>query len=259
MADEADGDARIVDDGDPAGRHLARVQPVHGALAGIAADHFRVRQVGAVDLALAVVVALHRRAGAGDRRGAEAEARAEIGAGEAAGGGKHQAAQPPVGAGAAGVGDAGNGAGGILGGERGLGQFVGRGNGGVEQIEVGEAGGQRLRLGQPGEAVLGRDLGHGDGALGELGRIGQHVGGDGRRAPADEGTQREVVALGAAGLLDLAEAHVDRQRNAAHADRIGGVGAGLLRGGNQALGALGQVGLVEYLGHGLSLAIGCAA
>ena len=249
MSDEADGDARVVDDSDTAGCHLARVQPMHGTLAGIAADDFRVRQVGPVDLALAVIVALHPRAGAGNRRSAEAEARTEIGAGEAAGGGQHQAAQSPVGAGAAGIGDAGHGTGGILGGQRGFGELVGRGNGGVEQIEVGEAGGERLRLGQSRETILGRDLGHGDGALGEFRRIGQHIGGNGRRAPADEGTQREIVALGAAGLLDLAETHVDRQRYAAHADRIGRIGPRFARRGNQALGALGQVGLVEYLGH----------
>ena len=57
----------------------------------------------------------------------------------------------------------------------------------------------------------------------------------------------------AAGLLDLAEADLDGERDAAHADRVGGIGAGALRRLDEAGGAVGQVGLVEDCGHGSGL------
>ena len=69
------------------------------------------------------------------------------------------------------------------------------------------------------------------------------------RPLADKDAEREVVALRPPRLLDLAEAHVDAERNAAHANRVGGIGAGLARSLDEARGAVGQIGLVEDFGH----------
>ena len=108
---------------------------------------------------------------------------------------------------------------------------------------------QALGIGEAGIGVLRRDAGHGDGPLGKLGRIGEDVGGDGREAAADKDAEGEIVALGAAGLLDLAEAHLDGERHAADADRVGRIGAGLAGGLDEADGAVGEVFLVEDGGH----------
>ena len=172
-----------------------------------------------------------------------------MGAGEAGGCGKHEAAQRPAGAGAAGIADPGHGACRILQRHRRGGEIVGRRQIGVDQVEIGKFGCQPVGIGKAGKTVLGRDLGHGNGALGQFGGIGQHVRRHGGRPLADEGAQREIVALGTAGLLDLAEADIDRHGDAAHADGVGGVGAGPLGRRNEALGPLGEVGLVEHLGH----------
>ena len=53
-------------------RHLARIEPLHRALAGAFADLFRVEQVVGADRGRVIVVALHAGAGAGEHRGADA-------------------------------------------------------------------------------------------------------------------------------------------------------------------------------------------
>ena len=67
MADERAGDARVEDDRHAPGRHLARIEPAHGALAGRAADQLRRREVGGMDRGGEIVVLLHAGAFAGDR------------------------------------------------------------------------------------------------------------------------------------------------------------------------------------------------
>ena len=81
------------------------------------------------------------------------------------------------------------------------------------------------------------------------------VGRDRRLLVADQDAQADIVAFGALRFLDRAVAHVDRQRDRAHGDRVGLVGAGAPRRGDQALGEIGEGGLIEQRGH-LRLAIG---
>ena len=92
MADEARRDAWVVDDGALAGRDLPRIEAADGPLARLAPDLGREAELGAMRLDLAFVVTLHGGAFAGDRRGGQAEARGEIGAGETMRGRQHQPA-----------------------------------------------------------------------------------------------------------------------------------------------------------------------
>ena len=69
-------------------------------------------------------------------------------------------------------------------------------------------------------------------------------------AGADERAQPHVVAFGALGFLDSALAHLDRERDRTHGERVGGVRAGTARGRDQPFGEIGQRGLVEERGHG---------
>ena len=62
------------------------------------------------------------------------------------------------------------------------------------------------------------------------------VGRDHRLALADQHAQADIVAFGALGFLDAAVAHLDALRDAAHRDRVGGIGAGALGGLDQPLG-----------------------
>ena len=120
----------------------------------------------------------------------------------------------------------------------------------VEEIQVWERPGEPFGGGEAGIAVLRRDLGHRDGPRGQFVGVGQDIGGDGGEAAAGEDAKVEVVALGAARFLDLAEANLDRHRHATHADRIGGVGAGALRRLDKTGGAVEEILLVELGGHG---------
>ena len=134
-----------------------------------------------------------------------------------------------------------------LGFARALFQHVDVGHVGIEQIESREVARQQRRIGEPGEAVVGRGARHGDRALGESGDAVavEIVGRDHRLLPADEDAQADVVAFGALRFLDRAVAHLDRQRHAAHGDRVGLVGAGALGGGDETFGEIGEGGLVE--------------
>ena len=122
---------------------------------------------------------------------------------------------------------------------------------GIEQIEIGKVAGEQRRIGESGEFVLRRGARHGDGALGQ--RIDavalDVVGRDRRLLVADQHAQADVVAFGALRFLDRAVAHVDRQRHRAHRDRIGLVGAGAPRRGDEAVGEIGEGGLIEERGH----------
>ena len=50
-------------------------------------------------------------------------------------------------------------------------------------------------------------------------------------------------------FLDGAVAHLDRERDAAHGDGVGRVGAGAPGGGDQAFGEIGEGGLIEERRH----------
>ena len=123
---------------------------------------------------------------------------------------------------------------------------------GIEQIEIGNIARQLGRVGQAGEAILGRDPRHRDGALGQLRRRRALMSlvdttawrlPTSTRSPTSSPSERSR-------FLDLAVAHLDRQRHRAHRDRIGGIGAGAARGRHQALGEIGERGLIEQGGHG---------
>ena len=117
----------------------------------------------------------------------------------------------------------------------------------IDQVEIGKRVRQQRGVGEAGVLVLRRDARHRDRALGE--RIGaialQVVGRDDRLLAPDQHAQADVVALGALGLLDVAVAHLDRERHRAHRDRVGRVGAGLARGRDQAFGKRDERGLIE--------------
>ena len=136
-------------------------------------------------------------------------------------------------------------------------QHVDAGHGGIEQIEIGKGVREQSRVGEAGELVVGRSARHGDGAFGQrIEAVAVEVVGRNRRLlMADQDAQADVVALGALQFLDRAVAHLDRKRDRAHGDRIGLVGAGAPRGADEALGKIGEGGLVEQRGH-LRLAIG---
>ncbi len=94
---------------------------------------------------------------------------------------------------------------------------------------------QQRRIGEAGEAVLGRGARHGHRALGQRREAVavEIVGRDHRLLLADQDAQPEIVAFGALQFLDGAVAHLDRQRHAAHGDRVGLVGAGALGRGDE--------------------------
>ena len=92
MRHQRAGDARIEHHRHLARRHLARIEPRDGALAGAAADFVRAFQIARMAHAGIIVVALHAGAFAGDRRHRHAVAGAEIGAAEAVARHQHHAA-----------------------------------------------------------------------------------------------------------------------------------------------------------------------
>ena len=135
MRDQAARDARIEHDRNASSRHLARAEPLDGALAGIAADLGRVAQIGGIDRAGEIVVALHLRAGAADHRDADPVARPGIAAGEPVRGDERDPRAPPAGLGALGIGDAFDRERGLLGRPGALDQGLGIRLLGVEHVE----------------------------------------------------------------------------------------------------------------------------
>ena len=164
---------------------------------------------------------------------------------------QHHAADPGRGRGPCRFGDAGNGERGGFRLARARFEHVDRRHVGIEQIERGKRARQQRRVGKSGEAILGRGARHGERALGQrVEAVGRNVvGGDHRLLAADENAQAHVVAFGALRFLDGAVAHIDRERYAAHGDRVGRIGAGTPRGGDQTFGEIGKGGLVEKRRH----------
>lgn len=121
----------------------------------------------------------------------------------------------------------------------------------IEQIEVRKLARQQCRIGEPGKLIFRRHARHGDSAFGK--RIEavalDVVGRDRGLLMADQHAQADVVALGALQFLDGAVAHVDGERDRAHGDGIGLVGAGAACGGNKSFSKFGEGGLIEERGH----------
>ena len=117
----------------------------------------------------------------------------------------------------------------------------------IDKIEIGKFVGEDIRVREAGIFVLGRDACHCDRAFGERIRAiaVEIVGGHNGLALSDQDTQAHVVALGAFAFLDLAVAHLDRKRDRAHRDRVGGIRAGLAGSGDKALGESEQRRLIE--------------
>ncbi len=143
-------------------------KPLDRALAGALADFGRVAQIGGVDRAREIVVALHAGARAGNDAGADPLARPRIKAGKAVGGGKCNARSAPSGLGAFGIGDARDGERRFLGGARPLDQDLGAGLLRVEHVEARPVAGDLGGVGDAAIGVLGDRAGHRDRALDEL-------------------------------------------------------------------------------------------
>ena len=129
-------------------------------------------------------------------------------------------------------------------------ELGGRGHRAIEQIEIGELARQQRRIGEADIFVVGRDPRHRHRALGELrdAVAADVVGRDHRLALSDQHAQADIVAFGALGFLDAAVAHFDALRDAAHRDRIGGIGAGAFGGLDQALRQRRERRLIEQVG-----------
>jgi hypothetical protein len=193
-----------------------------------------------------IIVALHPGAVSGDGRHRDPLARAQIGAAKAVAGRQHHPADAGRSRGAFRLGDALDGEARRLGAHGALLEHGDRRQFRIKQIELRKVACQERRFGEPGEAILGRDPRHGDRALRQLidivlDVVGRHH----RLAFSDQDPQADIVALGALGALHLAVAHLDRGRHGTDRDRIGRVGAGAPRRRHQALGEIGERGLVE--------------
>ena len=75
------------------------------------------------------------------------------------------------------------------------------------------------------------------------------IGRNDRLLVANDNAQAKVVSLGALRFLDGAVAHINRKRYRAHGERVGLIGAGAARGGHEAFGEIGEVGLVKKRWH----------
>ena len=120
----------------------------------------------------------------------------------------------------------------------------------IEQIEIGEIARQQRGIGKTDIFIVGRDARHRDRALGKLrdAVAGDVIGRDHGLALPDEHAQADIVAFGALGFLDLAVAHLDALRDAAHRDRVGSIRARAFRGLDQTLRQRRERRLIEQVG-----------
>ena len=121
----------------------------------------------------------------------------------------------------------------------------------IESLHAGATtDGERIASEEARKRILGRRPRHGDRALGQLTHVGLDVVARHHRLAApDEYAQPHVVAFGALGFLHCAFAYLDRKRDRAHGERVGGVRAGAASRRDEPLGKVGQRGLVEQRGH----------
>lgn len=250
VTDETAGDARIEDDGDvAAGIDLARVDALDGALAGAAADQLRIVEIGGIEAAVEIVVALHLRALAGDDADRAAETAGHVAAGKTVGGDEHEATHARRCAGAGGVGDALDIERRLFHFERRFAQRVGRYIGRVIKFEVGIGFRQISLVRKAGERIFGRDPGHGDGALGKHLHVEARIGRDAGDLLADKDAKREIVALGSFRALDLAETDADGAGTGTNHDRIRLIRSRGLGEINQLAGTGKQFGGIDFRGH----------
>ena len=120
----------------------------------------------------------------------------------------------------------------------------------IEQIELGELMRQQRRIGEANIGIVGRHTRHRHRALGKSrNTVATHIiGGHHRLTFADEDAQADIVALGSLRRLDLAVAHLDALRDAAHRHRIGCIRPGAARRFDETLRQIRQCGLVEKIG-----------
>ena len=222
---------------------LARAQPAHRALARAPADRCGVIQIGFVHRARPVVVALHCRAFAGERRRADGVAAGFGAAGEAVAGDQSHLPPPPAGAGAFGVGDAGDGAGGVLRLQRAGHQALGVGLSSIDEVERRPVPREQGRVGEAGIGVLRHCARHGHRLLGERpeGALRKVRGGDDGLPVARKDAQAEAAHLGADDLFRLAEAAARVEGAAAQHHRVGGIGAEPARTRDQAVEQIGGI------------------
>ena len=200
-----------------------------------------------------IVVALHAGAVADDRRHRDALARAQIGAVEAGAGHQHHAADAGRGRCAAGFASRPSPRAPPLRlrprGARARPSTAPRGS---SRSRSGKSRASSDGIGEPDIFVVGRNARHRHRALGKLRNAvaADVVGRDHRLPLSDQHAQADIVAFRALGFLDAAVAHLDALRDAAHRDRIGGIGAGAFRGLDQPLRERRQRGLIEQVGGG---------
>src|SRR5215472_7204624 len=92
MAKERSGNPWIEYDWNASGLDFARVEPLDGALTGVAPDGFGAGEIGGVQCGGIIVILLHRRAAAGDRRHRDRMPRTDRGAMETVARHQHHAA-----------------------------------------------------------------------------------------------------------------------------------------------------------------------
>lgn len=131
-------------------------------------------------------------------------------------------------------------------------QFGGRRHRRIEQIEIGKVACQQRRIGKADIFIVGRDARHRHRALRKPRDVvaADIVGGNHRLPLADEYAQADIVAFRTLRLLDLAVAHFDALRHAAHRDRVRRIGAGAPGRIDETLGQFTECGLIEQVGVG---------
>jgi hypothetical protein len=176
-------------------------------------------------------------------------ARDGVAAGKTVGGGQHDARERPAGLGPLRIRDAGDRPRGVLAGHGALDQGLGRRLGLVADVQTRRVLGQLRRIGQAAVRVLGHRARHGQRACHQLVERGRGVvgGGHDRLAPPDEDPEAEVVALLPLQALELAQTLGMGQRDRVREQRVGGVRAGGLGLGDQ---AVEQVERIVGGGHG---------
>ena len=200
----------------------ARIEPRHRPLPGALADLAGIVEVLEIADAVPGMVALHRRALAGDHAGERAVAARAIGAGEAARGRQRDDLCAGRRAGAGRIADSRDSERRGFGRQRAFAQSVGPDFGEVAELETRHLALEQVRRGEARKRVFGRLARHRHAALDQLRqRFVAEIGrGDAGRARAVEQAQGDALAFGVADLLERAEAHLDGGRAVARIDGV---------------------------------------